>query len=384
MQPVKITISGRYWDSYLYSGSLFLVQRDGGLTVVNWDSFIDSIPIDDDLAMPLECAFKRSDYLYNSEVNKILIDREIKEVVVDKFERLSLKGFYFERLNSVVGTRDNPFSHPNSDLTIYKNKMYVSSQSGLYSARFDKKLRYRYSRNVEKLWDCPTLAISALYSTLAISTGDEGLFEIPLYDHFAVQDTIRPTLSRNSISCNWNYWSIYSSSHLCGGSLISYCKNPVEENSFGYASREFDKIINERELFNEDGYSWGLRDKICLAKNGEVHIIKYSPSNTDPDEILQDLGVVRLEEWKGKVIDGGISLYGVIIECENAIVVVPTNGSPFTISGEAIRWRTFPRSKHYENQLHVIFDDRLEIYSFNHDYFVDQDQKRLGIRYSKF
>ena len=30
------------------------------------------------------------------------------------------------------------------------------------------------------------------------------------------------------------------------------------------------------------------------------------------------------------------------------------------------------------NQLHIIYEDRLEIWAFNHDYFADQHQKLAG------
>ena len=51
------------------------------------------------------------------------------------------------------------------------------------------------------------------------------------------------------------------------------------------------------------------------------------------------------------------------------------------LSGEPINWRVFPRSKFYENHLHIVYPDRLEILSFNDDYFVDQEKKKAGIRY---
>ncbi len=45
-----------------------------------------------------------------------------------------------------------------------------------------------------------------------------------------------------------------------------------------------------------------------------------------------------------------------------------------------MHWRVFPRSDHYSNQLHIIYDDRLEIVSFVHDYFVDQSSKLSGFK----
>jgi len=96
---------------------------------------------------------------------------------------------------------------------------------------------------------------------------------------------------------------------------------------------------------------------------------------------LDDLGIIKLSEFKGDVVSGRTALFGTIIECDNALVIVPSEGPQFTLSGEPVNWRIFPSSKHYENHLHIIYEDRIEIFSFNHDYFVDQDAKRSGIRY---
>lgn len=35
----------------------------------------------------------------------------------------------------------------------------------------------------------------------------------------------------------------------------------------------------------------------------------------------------------------------------------------------------------YENHLHVILDDCIQIYSFNQDYFLSQEQKTIGIQF---
>ena len=51
-----------------------------------------------------------------------------------------------------------------------------------------------------------------------------------------------------------------------------------------------------------------------------------------------------------------------------------------TIRGEPVRWRIFPRSTNFTNQLHIIYDDRIEILSFVHDYFVNQKSKLAGTR----
>ena len=39
------------------------------------------------------------------------------------------------------------------------------------------------------------------------------------------------------------------------------------------------------------------------------------------------------------------------------------------------------RSLNYENHLHVILDDKIEIHSFNQDYFLNQEEKKMGIQF---
>lgn len=49
---------------------------------------------------------------------------------------------------------------------------------------------------------------------------------------------------------------------------------------------------------------------------------------------------------------------------------------------EVVKWRVYPRSIQYTNQLHVIYNDRMEILSFNDDYFENQEKKLFGYRHT--
>ena len=72
--------------------------------------------------------------------------------------------------------------------------------------------------------------------------------------------------------------------------------------------------------------------------------------------------------------------FGSVIELDRSIVIVRSDDEILTLPGVSVNWRVFNRSKQYENQLHVIYERRLEIFSFNHDYFVDQKEKFSGVR----
>jgi len=154
------------------------------------------------------------------------------------------------------------------------------------------------------------------------------------------------------------------------------------ENFIGRGARTLEKIVPGKRIFHRRGYSWGTQDKICMATDGCVDVVQYNPWRKTDEARLRPLGSIHLRPWKGRVIAGGVALFGTIIECENAVVVVPSEGEAITLPGEPVNWRVFPRSKYYKNLLHIIYEDRLEIYSFNHDYFVDQKMKRSGIRFT--
>ena len=85
------------------------------------------------------------------------------------------------------------------------------------------------------------------------------------------------------------------------------------------------------------------------------------------------------EKLKGEIISADSSLFGVVIEKENGLLIINSSLESQFLEGEPVNWRVFPRSINYTNQLHVVYEDALHIYSFNHDYFVDQSTKKMGI-----
>ncbi len=399
MQPVKLTILGKYWDSQIYAGKLYLFNLEGDIQTVRWDRLIEDVNVKGELKLALSCAFTQSSLLYGDGSQPFVSDIEIKEVIRKKFELLLLENINidqkikFENLN-YKSKQQSPFPFPHTDSCIYGKKMFIGSREGLFQASCDGKTTYAVSTRVTKGWDSAISSLSASYRSLAIAAGPEGLFEKSLDDgslSFAKKESSL-LMKGNFTSCNWLYYSIYGSSNVEGGKLADFKQVDDEDISEDelfktiYSSRgnskkrKLNKVFTDKKLFlnSGSGYSWGNQDKIFIANDNQISILKYKP--WDHENKFTALNTLNLHAWKGQVISAATALFGTVIECENAIVVLPTEGDPITIPGEPINWRIFTRSKNYENQLHIIYDDRLEIYSFNHDYFVDQDEKVLGIR----
>ncbi len=381
MQPLKMTIPGRYWDSLIYKGRLYLFGLDGDIRSIDWSKFISSWAVPDDDKVAFVCAFQRSDYLYSNEVQDLLLDHELREVMKRKFIRLSrmpLEATMEMLQHTESGRQDTPLPFPHADLELYQDRLYVGSSSGLYQASCNKKTRYPVSTRVEKKWDGPVLGVSASYGALALAAGGEGLFEYDLYSHYSASaDKGLRHLSTNACrNCGWAFYSVFASSDS-SGYLAQYTK--WSDDTYNRESaRRFEKIETAASIFGSDGYCWGIQDKLCQAIPNGIKVVRYEPWNPDESSRLSYLGDVRFQPWKGEVVSAATANFGVVVELENALVVFPSDGDPITLAGEPVNWRVFPRSRHYENQLHVVYEDRLEILSFNQDYLVNQEEKLLG------
>jgi hypothetical protein len=381
MQPLRMTIPGRYWDSFIYKGRLYLFGIDGDIRSLSWGDLISSWKVPAETKIAFVCAFQRSDYLYSSDVRDLLMDEEIRIVMKSKFAKLAhVELEATEKMLQTVekGRQDYPCPFPHADLEVYKDQLYAASAYGLFKATCNKKTKYPISTRPEKKWDGPVLGLSASYGSLAIAAGSEGLFELDLgYGAYWDHQTNPRQLSSNSCrDCGWAYYSVFASSDTSGYlAEFSKCRDGEYDRE---AERQFEGVESATQIFGSDGYSWGIQDKLCQAIPSVIKVVKYEPWAPDPAERIHNIGTVNFDAWKGSVVSAGTASFGVIVELENALVVFPSEGSPVTLAGEPVNWRIFPRSKRYENQLHVIYDDHLGILSFNQDYLVNQEEKLLG------
>jgi len=236
-----------------------------------------------------------------------------------------------------------------------------------------------------------------------MAAGSEGLWQYDMdrrYGYQGFQSKPEERLSQLSVlncsACEWSFYSVFSSSYENGGYLAAFSFEVPDEGEettsnvdeyvglVGKRSsyervRVFEEVIGVDRIFDSTGYSWGCRDKICQAVDGTVRVVKYQPWAEDVHERLRQLGEMSLSSKLGSVVSAGLATFGTIVECEEGLIVLRSDGEQMSIPGEPVNWRMFPRSKHYANHLHVIYDDRLEVFSFNHDYFIDQKKKLSGI-----
>lgn len=390
MPPLKLTIPGRYWDSQICRGRLHLFGMEGDVLTLDWDALIGKLRVRDDLKLAARSAFQRSDFLYGVASTGIFRDPEIRRIISHRFHDLSqvpLEPSQQEIDQTALGRQDNLFPFPHADSEIYNRRLYVSSRAGVFAANCGGSTKYPVSTSIARLSEMPVSAVRASYRSLALAAGEEGLWQYDL-DDFRDGSRTERVASQHCSECQWAFHSIYGSSSTGAGVLASYLKRreQAEWTEREEWRRTLDRVIPDSEIFagfeDPDGeYSWAAQDKICQAANGSIRVAKYEPWNEKSP--LRRLGVLQLDRHGEAVVSAKVALFGTVVELDSGLIVICSDETMLDVCDEPVSWRVFPRSRHYENHLHVIHDDRLEVLSFNHDYLVDQQSKVSGISLGK-
>lgn len=406
MQPVKITIYGDYFDCQIYRRRLYLWTFDGVLKVYQWDDIVKSLIKKGINRISLSLCFMDGSYLYRlSSIDLFKIelfkDVEFRTLLLNKFQKVSNQEYQLttQQIDKfIIGEQETPTNYLPTDTEIYNSKLHFITEQGLFvgSAHRSKSNKYPVSPRPKKLWDCNLLSIKANnYSQLSLSGGSEGLYELNLSKFkpeklktIEANNSIFQVSNNHSSFSNYTSLSIYNSSVVDNSFMALFNWNTKKDrDNKEIPQRDYQETINESNIFktnNKDKYlSWGADDKIYRGTDNGFEIVRFNnyAKTTEGENFFSTIKKLNLHPWKGKIISGGTAHFGTIIECENALVVMLSNGENYTIPGPITRWRVYPRSKNYENHLHVIHENRIEIYSFNHDYFLNQDQKELGIKY---
>lgn len=402
MNPAKITILGDYWDCQIYRGRLYLWTMNGSIKVIDWEKLVSELHNYHEDQLALSCAFTNGNYLYHGDIKRFFGDNDIKSLLLNKFSKISQSVYSVDEIQLsrfIIYEQENPFGELPIDTLFLSNQVYTITDQGLFSADANKSAKRKrpVTNRLTKHWDCSLLSMNAnKYAKIALSGGSEGLFEFDASsgrEEDRVDNEFEDRLSliskHPSTFSNYQFLSIYSSSNI-GSSFLSLFKwDEIEQkdimDGMYKPKRIMDREIPSAQIFGYNGQelSWGSHEKIYKAFNGGLDIVRFNNyAKEDLDESLfSEVKRLNFQPWKGEIIGGGVSYFGTIIECENAIVVLQSDGSFFNIPGSATRWRVYPRSFNYENHLHVVFDNYLDVYSFNQDYFQSQIEKDYGFAY---
>lgn len=399
MRPVKLTIGGVYWDSQIYSGELLLFDADGAIHRVEWRDVIDGIAEKNAAVQTaIRVAFSDSDLFYNQKVRKILCDPHIEGPIKHQLSSLSDLSMAVSRQDwrEHWKTESTPFNFLPTDTDVYYNHILAGGNEGLFSApRSGVGSGRPFGKRTTKHHDAKILQVRASdrFTAVAAAAGDDGLLEFAFRrDEVDVLDKERRLAQRPCSSCDWAFQSVMG--WTVGSAFLASFRQEKDPQT-RRATRTFDRIVETAEMFQgldfggRSGFTWGCREKIYRISESGVEVANYLPvpprlkkGQIAPhsQKMFDTKGSFQLDFDATKAIATGTAPFGMVLEFDDRLVVLRSDGAVEQFPGEPVHWRVFPRSEHYSNQLHIIYDDRLEIVSFVHDYFVDQSAKLSGFR----
>lgn len=395
MRSVSVKIPGEYWDSQIYSGELIIFDDSGALHRISWREIIDELAeTNSSVQTAIRVAFSDSDLFYNQKVRKILFDPAISQPIKNQLKDLAELEIPHIRRSRHWKIEESPFEFLSTDTDIYYGQIFACGDEGLFSSSKSNIGAARSHREkVHKYHDASFLQIRASdsHTAIAAAAGDDGLFEFAYRkndDGFLSSGT---NLSKRSCSaCDWSFHSVMAWSQA-GAFLASFREESSAKDK--KKIRSFDRIVNVQEMFGDrtgdlSGFSWGSREKIYRFSADGIEIANYSPAKiagpkSSKNQYQQSFNKVHTEKFgqdfeSGSPIATATAPFGTILEFDDHIIVLRSDGKIDKFQGEAVHWRVFPRSEHYSNHLHIVYDDHILIVSFIHDYFVDQADKFFG------
>lgn len=392
MRSVKISIPGAYWDSQLYSGEMILFTDAGSLHRIDWRAAIDKVAdAHKEVRTALRVAFMDGDLFYNDKVRKILLDPELARPIRQQLEKLANRAWNLTVSGPNNGVEvGSPFDFTPTDTDVYYNTLIASGDEGLFSCSRTHLGKRNPSLFSEKHHDASFLQVKASdrHTAIAAAAGADGLMEFGFErDGPDANLGAEKYLAKRSCSaCEWAFQSVVGWSEE-SAFLASF----KEERLKGGREkiRLFERVIDFSEVFADgptpaQSFSWGGREKFYRIDRGDVTVVERRDSanrKKRPDESKGDFQVIGGLDTNfdsSDVLATGTAPFGSVIEFSDRLIVIRSDGEIDTFQGELVHWRIFPRSSHYSNQLHLIYESHMDVVSFVHDYFVDQGGKKFG------
>ena len=404
MQPVKITILGRFWDSQIYSGELMLFDEEGSVVRIDWRGAIDNLAQkNQSVQTALRVAFLDGDLFYSSKVRKILLDPQLATPIKGQLSTLSAIDLCKDigDLKDYRSSESSPFDFLPTDTEVYYNTIFASGDTGLFSSpRTAKTKRNSSISRASKHHDGPIFQVKASdhYTSLATAAGDDGLIEFPFTKEEGLSgktnaiDKSKILANRSCSACDWAFQSVMG--WTTNTAFFASFKEEKDPDTRKTVRRQ-DRVVEISEVFQgptrntnvtNRSIAWGAREKLYFLTNSGIEVADYNPNSQKSisnkskrnAEMFDIKGEIKSNINLDQVVATTTAPFGTVIELDESLLVLRSDGEVETFIGEPVHWRVFPRSEHYSNQLHIMYEDRLEIISFVHDYFVNQSEKLSG------
>lgn len=328
LDPKLIKIQGDYWDSFVVGNLLYLWTNTNEIFVLDWPKLKNVL---------------------GENSSTIIEEGRLSSYLINKFT--------------------NPLNELHVDIDFYNNTFYSIVDEGLFKLSVTENGLTMQSDS--KLWDAPLFSLKIKANgRIALSGGEEGLFEYDLKESITninkrnfkeKEKDIFQISECHSLFSNWSYSSIYSSSNKKQSLIAGFGRKYSPDFC------DFYGLFSEEYIFNANNglMSWGYKNKIYRAVESGLEYVNFTQKNLDIGP-FSDVIKYDFQPWKGKILYAGVADFGLIIECENALVVMKVENKEkfYNIPHAATRWRVFPDDHYHKNELHVVLDDCFCVFNF--------------------
>jgi len=315
---ISVIIEGNFINSYLYKGTLFLKDTNAVLSAYKWNDLLNDVLTQKDSGLILFLKGE-SKNLKNTLKQKIEISKE----TLHKHKTCHLS-------HGVCA----------NDIGIFNDNIYIASEKGLSRFNFDDKTGKIIPDSECVLWDKYTYNIShTSFGRFAISTGENGVVVfIPDYQNNSFKTKI---IEAKSYDCEWKgkYLAVNTEEYTL---LLTY--STISGNP-------------KRTIIKDVLHSCIDVDKLLSISNKGTLESKWIDSEKS-STLITDLP-----------IDSTIAcvkscLFGTIAEIGDQLLLIDENGINEILT-RPVNWCTFSQDRYYNNQLHIIENEFIEIRAYN-------------------
>lgn len=343
IRHITLRIDKLYLDSFLYSGTLFLLDMDGALTSYDWQTVV-SLALGahgrEDLA-PLFLDSRQPNALSELDHGLAL---EVPDAILRDAATSSLRWKVWP-----------------TDLSIYANNIYISDESGAYTASFEFASKSIARDSVRKIKSGYIYSIApGDGARLAVASANSGLSVLIL------NAEEKPLIEDDIFDCDW-----FGTNLVANSREHSYLTkfSPLPKREHFEDARDFfasvrhaknvDPMTARLDAVGQNAYRW-LAGEDVIDETGQA---------TDP------------HPGESFVIKARSASFGSIIERLDHLVLQRSNIRQTLDIAKPIFWRTFSRSKNYLNHLHVCSHDGMQIRAYD---TVRRESDRFAVELSDF
>lgn len=376
MSEFKINIEGNFLDSFIYSGVLFTVDVDGVLCTYSWNHLIDE--------------YMKTDADKKRFKNKLIDTRKDKRIKFDKDLVIELDQKFLEKYQKGICLDLDVWS---TDLDIKDNILYISSERGLEALPFMESWdngKVMSFNDLYKVWgESKVFGVSTgSWGRTLLAAGCHGALEVvndvEQNNTIALKQQDGKVLSEEvCLDCEWELNSTVAILDQLDTQVLLEYEKLISDSNFKFHARDSQekraKKIRERESIPQENisylkeyiksgipnnleniatYSW-FDEKKLVGLDQENHSLFYDFTKNEwivnDNKLVDEMSYRKIRQTNA----------GIIIETEDDSLYRKSGKTNKLLSNDVSSWRVFPRSKNYQDRIHIVNEDYLQISIFD-------------------